>query len=117
MLALFPNLTIARMTRSGDQLTLTLRNDGDATIRAAEYGQPAYRAVLKVFDGNAELQDRWLALRRDVRPGEEATMAFDLDRRPASGNRPLVLRLYHALESVPIVAELPAAEVEIPLVR
>ncbi len=95
----FPNLSMR-----WDGTTVTLRNEGDAILRAAEYGYPGYRAILKLFDGERQVLDRWIALPRDLEPGQEASIAF-----AGAGNR---LTLTHALESVPMVDEAPAAEVE-----
>jgi glycosyltransferase involved in cell wall biosynthesis len=91
-LALFPNVS---MTWNGT--TLTLRNDGDMTLRAAEYGQPGYRAILKFGDS-----DRWIALPKDLHPGEAVSIELQ-------AQRPITLT--NALEGIPIVDETPAAEV------
>jgi glycosyltransferase involved in cell wall biosynthesis len=98
-LSLFP-----RVSMSWDGTTLMLRNDGDTVLRAGEYGQPGYRAVLKFDD-----RDRWVALPRDLAPGEG--VAIDA---PAGAQR---VTLTHALESIPIVDETPAAAVELRRVR
>ena len=95
---LFPNLSM-----SWDGAIVTLRNEGSTTLRAGEYGQPGYRAILKLGD-----VDRWVALPRDLAPGESVEIPF-----PGSGR----LTLTHALQGIPIVDETPAAEVEIGPVR
>ena len=82
-----------------------LRNDGPETLRAGEYGQPGYRAVLKFGD-----RDRWVALPRDLAPGEEVVIG----QRPVAGQR---LTFTNALEGIPIVDETPAAAVELRRVR
>ena len=80
---LFPKL---QATQHGNQITL--RNTGDITLQARSYGQPAYRLIAK-WDGG----DRWLQLPRDLAPGDEVTI-------PAPAKK---LRLYHALESIPML--------------
>jgi hypothetical protein len=102
-IALFPSLTL---TWNG--ATATLRNTGTSTLRAGEYGQPGYRAVLKFFDGQKQTADRWVALPRDLHPGEQV----DIDTQSAQR-----ITLTHALEGIPLVDETPAAEVEFPRVR
>lgn len=75
---------------------LTLRNTGATTIRSHDYGQPAYRLLVKWDSG-----DKWLRLPGDLEPGREMTIDA-----PAAGP----LRLYHALESVPMPDPAPFAE-------
>ncbi len=103
-LSLFPKLSMR-----WEGTTVTLRNDGHTTLRAGEYGRPGYRAILKLFDGERQILDRWVALPRDLEPGEEAAIPF-----AGAGSR---LTLTHALESVPMLDEAPAAEVELGRVR
>ena len=98
-LSLFP-----RVSLSWNGTSLILRNDGDMVLRAGEYGQPGYRAVLKFGD-----RDRWVALPRDLAPGE--SVAIDA---PVGAQR---VTLTHALEGIPIVDETPAAAVELRRVR
>ena len=81
---LFPKL---KATQQGDMITL--RNTGDLTLKARTYGQPAYRLIAK-WDGG----DKWLELPKDLAPGEEVTI-----KAPGKGT----LRLYHALESIPML--------------
>ena len=81
---LFPKV---QATRHGDQITL--RNTGDLTLKARTYGEPAYRLIAK-WDGG----DKWLELPKDLAPGEEVTI-----KAPHKGP----LRLYHALESIPML--------------
>ncbi|MCU1230437.1 MAG: glycosyl transferase, group 1 [Acidobacteria bacterium] len=90
---LFPQLALVAATAH----TITIRNDGDAILRAGVYGEPAYRIIVKGFDGDTQLFDRWLALPRDLAPGDEATLELPPFARANS------LRLYHAIESVPML--------------
>jgi len=92
-----------RVAMSWDGVTVTLNNDGDTTILAGEYGKPGYRAILKLGD-----TDRWVALPRDLRPGESVQIPF------AGSGR---LTLTNALEGIAIVDETPAVEVELGRVR
>ncbi len=88
---LFPRLTLVSTERG-----ITLRNDGDATIKTRTYGTPEYRLIAQVFDGDEVIEGRWLSLPRDVHPGETVTIDF-IPRRPGT------LVLSHALQDVPIV--------------
>jgi hypothetical protein len=96
---LFPRLD-ARI-RDG---AVTLRNTGDMTLRTRSYGAPGYRLMMLTFDGATVLDDRWLELPRDLRPGDETSVALP----PVGGT----LRLYHAIEGVPMLAPEPFAELE-----
>jgi glycosyltransferase involved in cell wall biosynthesis len=75
---------------------LTLKNTGDFTLKARTYGQPGYRLIVK-WDGG----DRWLQLPGDLVPGESVTI-----EAPGEGTR----RLYHAMESIPMLEPEPFAE-------
>ena len=108
-LPLFPRIAVAGAEVSGDRLLLTLRNDGSFTLRTWVYGQPGYRTLIKFFDGEREVADRWVELPGDLAPGRSATLEVPLEGQ--------VLRIYHALEGVPIVDSRPAAELEIPRVQ
>ncbi|HUP49232.1 MAG TPA: glycosyltransferase [Thermoanaerobaculia bacterium] len=108
-LPLFPSLTLAGVVFRDEVAVLTLRNDGSATVRARVYGQPGYRAVVKLFDGEREIADHWLDLAADVLPGGATEIRVPL----GSSDRALTLRLYHALERVPLVSPAPAGEVEV----
>jgi glycosyltransferase involved in cell wall biosynthesis len=88
---LFPEF---KVERNGSSLTLT--NTGDFTIRARVYGEPGYRLVAKLFDGEEEIADRWIDLPRDVAPGENATI--EVPYRDGA-----TLRLYHAVEGIPML--------------
>jgi glycosyltransferase involved in cell wall biosynthesis len=92
-LSLFPNVSI-----EAHGSVITLRNNGATTLRAGEYGQPAYRAILKFGD-----TDRWIALPKDLHPGESTTIEVQAERP---------ITLTNALEGIPIVDETPAAEVQ-----
>jgi glycosyltransferase involved in cell wall biosynthesis len=107
-LPLFPRLAVVDVLSSTvDRIRLTVRNDSSATIRTRTYGQPEYRLIAKLFDAaGAQVQDRWLALPGDLRPGASATLDF-----PRIGRDTVTLRLYHALQDVPMVDEPAFAEV------
>jgi hypothetical protein len=97
---LFPKL---EATLRGD--AVVLRNSGDFTIRTRSYGQPGYRLMMLVFDGQTVIDDRWVELPRDLRPGDAAEVVLPR----VSGT----LRLYHAIEGIPSVAPEPFAEFEV----
>lgn len=107
MLPLFPALSIVEVNRGANALTITLENRGSATLRGRDYGQPAYRALFKLFDGDREVQDEWVVLPKDVRAGDTVTITLPLRADATS------LHLHHALESIPIVDSRPAEIVNV----
>ena len=88
---LFPHLHV---TVTGDGIVV--RNDGDTVIRTRTYGVPEYRLIAQVHRDGAVVDDRWLALPGDLRPGDTATIEY-VPR--AEGT----VHLYHALQDVPLV--------------
>jgi hypothetical protein len=93
---LFPEL---EATLRGD--AIVLRNAGDFTIRTRSYEQPGYRLIMLALEGEQVVHDRWLELPRDLRPGEVTEVAL-----PRVGG---TVRLCHAIEGMPVIAE-PFAE-------
>ena len=81
---------------------VVLRNTGDFTLRTRSYGQPGYRLMMLTFDGHTVIDDRWVELPRDLRPGD----ATEVKLPRVDGT----LRLYHAMEGIPIVVPVPFAE-------
>lgn len=108
-LQLFPRLAVVDTHVDGDRLMLTLRNDGDATLRTRSYGMPGYRLLVKLFDEGQVVQDRWLELPGDVAPGGTIDVSMRMER-PASS-----ARLYDALEGIPMLE--PEAWGEVTVVR
>ena len=104
-LPLFPELELVGAHVERGDVIVTLKNIGAHTIRTRTYGQPEYRLIAKLFDGEAQVQDRWLSLPCDLAPGATATLTFP---RRANG---ATLRLYHALQDVPMVDHAAWAEV------
>lgn len=104
-LPLFPELELLGARDEAGSVVLTLKNVGTYTICTRTYEQPEYRLIAILFDGDAVVQDRWLGLPRDLEPGQTATLAFP---RHAAGT---TLRLYHALQDVPMLDPEPFAEV------
>ncbi len=94
---LFPRLQVVDVV-FGEAIIIRVRNDGNATIPTRTYGQPEYRLIAKLFDGGRQVQDRWLALPRDLRPGDVVELTF-----PRIAKSATTLRLYHALQDIPIV--------------
>jgi len=94
---LFPKLDAAL---HGD--AVIVRNTGDFTLRTRSYGEPGYRLMMLTFDGDAVIDDRWVELPRDLRPGDAAEVALPRARG--------TLRLYHAIEGIPMIAPEPFAE-------
>lgn len=66
-LPLFAKLEVVDVRDSA----ITVRNSGDTTLRARTYGVPEIRVIARSHHG-----DRWLALPRDLAPGETAEIAF-----------------------------------------
>ena len=96
---LFPRLDA---TLRGD--AIVVRNAGDFTLRTRTYGEPGYRLMMLTFDGEAVIDDRWVELPRDLRAGDTASIPLPRSRG--------TLRLYHAIEGVPMIAPEPFAELE-----
>src|SRR4051794_9672876 len=81
---------------------IVLRNSGDFTLRTRSYGEPGYRLMMLTFDGDSVIDDRWIELPRDLRPGDAASVPLPHLRG--------TLRLYHAMEGIPMIAPEPFAE-------
>lgn len=105
ILPLFPELELLEARLEGAEIVLALKNIGAFSMQTRTYGEPEYRLIVKLFDGDTVVDDRWLSLSRDLRPGETATLAFP-HRQHAT-----TLRLYHALQDVPMLEPEPFAEV------
>jgi glycosyltransferase involved in cell wall biosynthesis len=83
-LPLFPHLELV----SRDATSITIRNIGDMTLRASQYGEPGYHIIAN---------GRWLDLPGDLPPGEVATIDLPMDLRGQS------LDLFHAMQGIPDV--------------
>ena len=105
ILPLFPELEIVEARVDASDIVITMKNRGAFTICTRTYGEPEYRLIAKLFDRDVVVQDRWLSLPRDLAPGQTATRAFP---RHAEGT---TLRLYHALQDVPMLEPDASAEV------
>ena len=81
---------------------VVLRNSGDFTIRTRSYGQPGYRLMMLVVSGETVIDDRWVELPCDLSPGDVTEVAIPR----VEGT----LRLYHAIDGIPIVVAEPFAE-------
>jgi len=90
-LPLFPQLELVSVN------SLVIRNAGTTTLPTRTYAQPEYRLIARLFDGDRVVQDQWLALPKDLHPGETAEIPFE-QRAPAD-----TIRLYHALQDVPML--------------
>jgi glycosyltransferase involved in cell wall biosynthesis len=91
---LFPTLALVNVERQ--PFALTLRNDGDFTLRTRTYGQPGYRLIAKLFDGLTETYDRWVELPCDLEPGRTARVELPVAARGT-------LALFHAMEGIPML--------------
>jgi glycosyltransferase involved in cell wall biosynthesis len=94
---LFPKLDAALR---GDAIVVC--NRGDVTLRTRSYGEPGYRLMMLTFNGDTVIDDRWVELPRDLRPGDSAEIPMPRVRG--------TLRLYHAIEGIPMIAPEPFAE-------
>jgi len=81
---------------------VVVRNSGDFTLRTRTYGEPGYRLMMLTFDGDTVIDDRWGELPRDLRPGDSASVPLPRVRG--------TLRLYHAIEGIPMIAPKAFAE-------
>jgi len=108
ILPLFPELELLDAHVGGD-VVVTLKNVGAFTIQTRTYGEPEYRLIAKQFEGDVQVDDRWLALPRDLGPGETTTIAFPRRQHATT------LRLEHAVQDVPMIG--PEAFSEVRLVR
>jgi glycosyltransferase involved in cell wall biosynthesis len=81
---LFPKLEVVERTVN----TLTIRNSGDTSLRARQYGQPGYRLLVN---------GRWLELPGDLAPREVTVIELPPVLR---GVR---LELVHAIQGIPLV--------------
>ena len=89
-LALFPKLELSSID------PLIIRNAGDATIRTRVYGEPEYRLIVKWLRDGVVVHDQWLALPKDLHPGE--TAEIPLRKHDAD-----TIQLFHALQDVPML--------------
>jgi glycosyltransferase involved in cell wall biosynthesis len=91
--------TLQRTDAVTRTLQLRVRNVGEATLRARTYGEPGYRLLVKLFDGTRQVQDRWLALPGDLRPGQETEVSMTV----IADGSPLTVRLHDAIEGIPLL--------------
>jgi hypothetical protein len=111
ILPLFPELELLDAHIEGGDIVVTLKNVGAFTIQTRTYGEPEYRLIAKVFGGDVQVFDRWLSLPCDLRHGETATIRFEHTKAVAAATALQTLRLYHALQDVPMLEPEPFAEV------
>jgi glycosyltransferase involved in cell wall biosynthesis len=89
-LPLFPKLELVSAE------PLVIRNIGDTTIRTCTYAEPEYRLIVKWLRGDRVVHDQWLALPKDLHPGDTA----EIPLRKVDAD---TIRLYHALQDVPML--------------
>lgn len=85
---LVPRLTVRSLdgerAPGAVRVSFRIANEGEERYRAAAYGEPALRFVMKAWSGEAVVGGRWIAPSRDLGPGEELAMEIDLPvDRPA----------------------------------
>jgi len=81
---LFPKLEVVEQIVN----ILTIRNVGDTTLRAREYGQPGYRLIAN---------GHWLELPCDLGPGQVASIELP------EALRGMRVTLLHAMQGIPMV--------------
>ncbi|HUP65205.1 MAG TPA: glycosyltransferase [Thermoanaerobaculia bacterium] len=79
------------------RLSIRLRSRSDTLFRAAAYGEPALRFVLKGFDEDRMVFDRWLQPRSDIAPGG----AYEADVALPESARDLRFTIEPAVEGIP----------------
>ncbi|MCA1733871.1 MAG: glycosyltransferase [Acidobacteria bacterium] len=82
-LPLLPSFRIERLEGSPAEpgswrVALAVVHEGPALLRNPVYGEPALRFVLKAFDGERVVADRWLAPAGDLEPGGRFETVVDL---------------------------------------
>lgn len=87
-LPLVSRLRVASLEASGDETDLRVSfrvvNEGEQRYRAAAFGEPALRFIVKAWSGGAGVGGRWIAPDRDLASGDELVMEIDLPvDRPA----------------------------------
>ena len=110
ILPLFPELELISAHIDGGRIVVTLKNVGAFTIATRIYGQPEYRLIAKLFDGDVQLFDQWLALPCDLAPGATAVIHT---KAVAAATALQTLKLYHALQDVPMLEPEPWSEVHV----
>ncbi|MGA7616953.1 MAG: glycosyltransferase [Thermoanaerobaculia bacterium] len=110
--ALFPHIAVnlieAVAGLDGRVVRISVRNEGNASVRSALWGEPGYRLVLKALSGETVLFDRWIALPGDLAPDSVAELELSI---PLEAE---LLTLEHALEGIPTAPAPPFARLEIP---
>jgi glycosyltransferase involved in cell wall biosynthesis len=80
-LPLVPRVEVASLRAAGGpaavRISLSVVNRGDEAYRAAAYGEPALRFVVKAWSGGDVVGARWLAPTRDL--GYSDAMTIDVD--------------------------------------
>ena len=111
ILPLFPELELLDAHIDGDNIVVTLKNVGAFTICTRTYGQPEYRLIAKLFDGDVQVFDRWLALPKDLEPGASAMIRLEV--KAVAAATALQIKLYHALQDVPMLEPEPWSAVHV----
>ena len=101
-IALFP--AVAAKIESS---RIVLTNHGPDTLRTRVYGQPGYRVIIRTHEKGMD-RDRWIELPSDLAPGNELSIPIP----PLASGR---VRLYHALEGIPMLDPEPFASLELPV--
>ncbi len=81
-LPLVPRLTVRDLTASVERAALrvsfSVANEGEERYRAAAYGEPGLRFIVKAWSGDAVVGGRWVGPTRDLDPGNSMGMDVEL---------------------------------------
>ncbi|HVR44468.1 MAG TPA: glycosyltransferase [Thermoanaerobaculia bacterium] len=107
---LLPRIAVSRLDArpapAGWSLSMTLRNEGDALHRAAVFGEPSLRLIVKMFRRERVVADRWLALAGDLAPGASADLETALAAPPDADR----VAIWTAMSEIPYLDGPPIAD-------
>lgn len=83
-------------------LTATISNRGTTIVRSHQWGEPAYRLIVKLMRGGSELASEWWRLSGDLGPGESTVMSRQVRGRDADS-----IQFVHGLTGIPLFEEEP----------
>ncbi len=110
-LGLMPSLLVesfrAELRGGSTTIELSIRNEGNTTIRSLNWGEPSYRLIVKVLKEGEEVESNWWTLPGDLRQGDVATLRGTLR---GSGDE---VALVHGWVGVPLADDEPFFRAEV----
>lgn len=97
--------------RADGGVEIDLQLMSDSPVRSATWGDPGYRVIVDVMQGNDPIRSEWISLRRDVHRGESVRLAIDVPEEWTH------IRLRHGLSGIPAVDSSPWGVVENDAIR